>query len=260
LACDGTQCTLTIGALEQSLFTDGVYQWTVTAKNPIGNTPANAPFTFTVNSSGELLVNGGFETSAPKPINALRWKRVTMTSYDVRVCNPAIAHSGTRAYRFRFPVNGVLLNQTRTLQQGVNAPTFGVAGDTLTLSAFVRTNNLSGVARLRLEVTYASGNPQIINIRVPVGTNAYAQLSKPLVLTGHPTSIRVYISALKSRGTFFVDDISLKLTPNTAPIAPQLPPSDDIVPLPLPPAPVTPQTEAPPTDIITRPTLPTDND
>lgn len=256
LVCDGTQCSLTIGAIERALLTDGVYQWNVTAKNPFGNTAASAPFTFTVNTSGELLQNGSFETTAPNPINAARWRRVTMTSYDVRACNATIANSGTCAYRFRFPTNGVLLNQTRTLQQFINAPTFGTAGDTLTLSAFVRTNKLSGVARLRVEVTYATGSPQVINIRIPTGTNAYTQLSRALVLTGQPTSIRVYISGLKSRGAFIVDDVSLKLTPSAAPFVPTPPTdSDGLVPLPLPPAPV-----APPIEGETLPTPVTDND
>lgn len=218
LTCDGTLCVLTIGAAEQALLTDGVYQWTVTANSPIGSTVANnASFTFTVNTTGNLLSNGGFEIAGATGKSAVNWRSKGFSvNNDRRVCNTAertVAFDGNCAFRFRF--NGTLINTNSRLLRQVIRPTYGLAGDTLNLSVMVRANNQTRGGRVELRVVYASGLVERSRVSIPIGTYDYQMRNASLMLTGTPTKIIVEFQPRSSQGVFFVDATVLTLTSGT---------------------------------------------
>lgn len=228
LTCDGTNCTLTIGATEQALLTDGTYQWTVTAKSPLGNTNAsNQPFTFTIDSSGNLLVNGGFETDADNNSMPDNWRlyRTRVVDDDIlteeipagpdsrRVCNGGV-FEGSCA--FRMGKNGYS-NWSQVFVQNIDLPPYGQAGDVLTLTARVRTQNLQNAARMMIVARYSRDNRPRTRVQIPAGTSAYTEYTVNITLTGQPTRIVARFETGENAGFIFIDDVRLTLTPGSAP-------------------------------------------
>ncbi|MCU0496015.1 MAG: hypothetical protein MUF87_01540 [Anaerolineae bacterium] len=228
LTCDGTNCTLTIGVTEQALLTDGTYQWTVTAKSPLGNTNAsNQPFTFTIDSSGNLLVNGGFETDADNNNMPDNWRlyRTRTVDDDIlteeipagpdsrRVCSGSV-FEGSCA--FRMGKNGYS-NWSQIFVQNIDLPPYGQAGDVLTLTARVRTQNLQNAARMMIVARYSRENRPRTRVQIPAGTSAYTEYTVSITLTGQPSRIVARFETGENAGFIFIDDVRLTLAPGSAP-------------------------------------------
>jgi hypothetical protein len=174
--------------------------------------------------SVELLTNGGFEIQGVTPKDAQDWKAKALSvDNDRRICKPAVVAVGACAFRFRF--NGTIVNGNlpRSIRQVLINPAAS-AGDDLTLSAQVSTNGLTSSARLFVKAISANGK-QKLAVNINAGTYAYALIDDTMTLTDTPTKIKVFVQPRSSLGTFFVDEISLLLTPAISPI---------IAPLPLP--------------------------
>lgn len=169
-----------------------------------------------IDGVGNLLYNGSFEIAGTRAKLADGWTgRLLSPTNDRRVCNkpgkPAVAFDQNCAFRFRF--TGTIINtQSRVLIQKILNPTYGAAGDILTLSAQVSARNLVNNARLQLKVKYGPGMRDVARVNITAGTYAYTQISTNLTLTGQPLKIIVAIQPRSTSGTFFVDDVRLELS------------------------------------------------
>nr|MCU0465039.1 hypothetical protein [Anaerolineae bacterium] len=181
----------------------------------------------------DLLLNGGFELGREgQPTLARNWVVVAPSvDNDIRFCKAAPApqiYEGTCAFRFSF--SGTIVNGTsRSLTQTITAPAVS-AGDSLTLTAYVRAANLINRPRLLVRAIYADGTSQRIRINIPEGTYAYTEFTGSVTLTGTPTSIVVIVQPRTSEGLFFVDGMSLVV--NATPPARTSAPDSGLIPLP----------------------------
>jgi hypothetical protein len=241
LVCTEAVCTLVV---DISGLTDGLYSWTVIANNDDGQTEAsNAPFFFEVDSDAISLLSESWEdygSNQPRP----DWVVRRNTGGDRIRCNNNPTQDfgntgdctlqlrdrpGTPNALYRYvlrPVDFEALNLT--------------AGDTLNLSAFIRTfgANNDGGQVVRLFVRYSDRDDQDRKIRqnawltLPAVQTpaAYAEVAESLVLlSSNVELIRVDIreSGLNG-GRFWIDDVELSL------VTAELPAPEELLPLPLP--------------------------
>jgi len=206
--------TITVQAVDD-LIVEGAHIDTVThaTTSADGNYNALIVASVTVNITDndtvgvtELLINGGFETGkAGKPLKAQNWKGTALAKNDRRVCT--VASEGACSFRFRF--KGVIVNGAtpRSLKQVINAPVVGL-GDTLTLSAMVRADGLLKQGRILVKGIYPT-SIQKFSIVILSGTYAFTPQTAFATLTGTPTRILVMVQPRATKGTFFVDALSL---------------------------------------------------
>ncbi|MCU0498469.1 MAG: hypothetical protein MUF87_14050 [Anaerolineae bacterium] len=239
LECTPNVCTYTAPSAVTTVLSSGQYSWTVRAESPAG-TPteaSNGPYVFILNTGAiNILVNGGFEEDI-NPADGLPdgWTFSGLTG-DRRRCNTAtstVALEGNCAFNF---VNAA--GENSAVSQTVNfAPYNLVAGDVLTLSAQVRTRNMTSGAQIRLTVTYANtALPQDrVSVTIPTGTQAYTPLPNgSITLDGIPASVRVQILNNATAGQIFMDDVRLTLT-SGAPVRnphPGMPEIPGLIPMP----------------------------
>jgi hypothetical protein len=124
--------------------------------------------------------------------------------------NLIYAHDGKCA--FRFQSNTV---KARNIQQEV-ALTDAFASQTLNISAFVKTNNLTNGAKVQVMLTYGDEMIQIVNLNMPRGTKPYRKIQKSFELPKDATDARVRIITGTSKGTLLIDDLKLTITDTTA--------------------------------------------
>lgn len=163
-----------------------------------------------ISFNAELLNNAGFEAAGGGNANADSWTRYNADN-DRRVCdqtNLVNVHTGVCAFRFVG-----MAGRTTTLTQVIK-PAVGAAGDSLVLSAFVRAKKLTAqTAVLRIKVVYVDGGKDKVVIRLSGGSYPYQAVSTGLNLTGEVKKLRVQVVMNGGSGRFFVDDVSLMLTP-----------------------------------------------
>jgi hypothetical protein len=228
-------CTLAVGADVQSLLTDGQYSWTVEAENTEGVTEAtNAPYTFTVSTSGvELVINGGFESlgADTKPVID-PWVLKNGSGDKVKCNKPEkpkfFAYTGECAWRFK----GTPGDKAK-LTQNID-PSLVVAGDVLTLSAAITTNVDPGkVAFLKIDyVDPTAGlnndgrDKAVIELTGPTLNQDYEVFSVDLAVLDTPTKVKVMLKGKTESGKIYVDDVSVLAQPTTG--------GGAVLPLPLP--------------------------
>lgn len=167
-----------------------------------------------------LVQNAGFEDKTSMATRPALWTRSYLTASDRRICNvdrdgkPDLiyAHSGKCAFRFKsntVRARGILQYMVLT-----NA----LAGKTLNISAFVRTNNLTSGAKVQVMLTYVNvyEPKQTFNLNIPLGTKPYRKVQKSFVLPKDATSAQVRIVTKTSKGTLLIDDLKMTITASEA--------------------------------------------
>jgi hypothetical protein len=224
--------TVTVTAVDDAVY-EGLHadsiQLAVTSADPAyGLTLPDEAVTI-ADGVSEMLRNGGFETAGAQARYPAQWPRKNLSVKDRRVCGTAPVYEGSCAFRFQFTGP---FNLSRTLRQPFIAPAWGDAGDTLTLSAYVRAGSLRRGAFLRVNVFYTNGTTARLNIPVPNGTYDYTLLTNSITLTRRVSKVVVVaVVTPNATGTLFVDGMSLRYqdgTPLASPVSGALP---------LPPAP-----------------------
>lgn len=148
------------------------------------------------------IVNVGFETAGTAPRFADKWIHNNPET-DRRVCQTGIGRTGLCAYRFR--------PGTRPGQVVQRINSFdGRAGDVLSASAWVRTNNAySGGGVIILRVDYTDGTSERLRLPVPKSLT-YTQIRGELKLKKPVKNVRFIMQrAVTMRGMFLVDDVNL---------------------------------------------------
>jgi large repetitive protein len=169
-----------------------------------GNITDDDPF------PSELLDNGGFETAGATSSVPDRWT-VKNAAGDKRLCKLGKPYTGQCAFKFSGSIGEKAQLSQNVDLSGVTLST----GDTLTLSAFFKGNNLTAKIKFILVVTYA-GNPTPVKSKMTVYRNAvYAQVTLPAMTlsTGGIEAIKVLINHKSTVGNVFIDDVSLIHTP-----------------------------------------------
>lgn len=185
--------------------------FTATA-TPVPPTMTNTPESPTATpepSTMELpLLNPGFEIAGSP---AAGWQGINLRQ-DKRKCNvdgkPPIAHSGECAFRFT-GTSGILSSITQSV-----TVTDSAAGDTLTLSVWVKGKSISTGGKIQALITFEDNTKTKISIPVTPGKYAYTERVKSKAMSGKITSLRVRVSMNGGSGAFFVDDLKLMLTRN----------------------------------------------
>jgi subtilisin family serine protease len=214
LTCDTSVCTLTVGAAEQALLTDGFYSWTVIALSNVDVEASNAPFTFRVNTGDvDLLVNGGFEEAGDSAGDALNWD-VKNKSGDKRKEDPTKAYSGNAFFQFKGKAG-----ENSKLQQKVESnPLFmqvGVGeGDVLNGSVFVNTE-IAAPGKLTIKVKYedatagTNGDGKDKVVIDLAATTGYQEVTASLTAADTVTKLRFVINFKSTSGKMLVDEASL---------------------------------------------------
>jgi hypothetical protein len=153
----------------------------------------------------ELLDNGGFELHTINNKIPDGWT-VKYATTDKVLCKLGKPYAGLCAFAF----SGGVGEKTQLSQMvDLSAVTVG-AGDTLTLSAFLKGNNTTAKTQLYLIVTY-SGNPTPVRYKIIVGRNAtYTLVSLPVMdITATVEKIKVMFKHKSAVGKVLIDDVSL---------------------------------------------------
>ena len=157
--------------------------------------------------------NGSFEGAGIVQTQAEDWNGVNLNPKDIRRCDslesPLNAPNGQCVFQFR----GVNLNtEPRLLTQTLNSTEWALAGNTLRLSAQVRTKNLGAGGRLLLDVVYEDGSTGTALVRIPSGTNPYQRVMVRLPLAMRADSVTITVR-LKTGGNqntrLWVDNVIL---------------------------------------------------
>ncbi len=160
--------------------------------------------------SNNLLTNPSFEAAGATEAEALGWTTRNLRPIDRRWCDTLTASDGGCSFRFRGP--NLTAAQRRLIQTVTANATWGQVGDTLTLSADIRTREWGAASRLMLTVTYTDGTAETAVVRIPAGTNAYQTLTTSLTLT-KPAATATVLVRVKTGGTkqsrLWVDNVVL---------------------------------------------------
>lgn len=192
---------------------------TETATTP-SETPSETP-TETVTATPtpeEMLNNQGFEDPVPgKPVQAKNWIGKNITA-DRRICNneaKGIIHANGGQCAFRFA--GSQRENSQLLQNYKGD--LPVTGDALTLSAYLRGQNVKAGGYLRVVVKYV-GDPvqQKSAISIPTGTYPYTLNTAEPIIIGEGTVkfVKTYVGYKGKGGKFWVDDVSVMREPAAA--------------------------------------------
>lgn len=199
----------------------------VTAAGFSADFPKNSITLFVIPNGAaatELLVNNSFEI-AGETTSAADWAEKNLVK-DKRKCNkagkPPFAHAGNCAFQF----TGTPGVKSSITQQPDGSAI--LAGDTLTLSAWVYAKKLSGAGKVLGKVKFADSTKLKLKLAVAPGSYPYGLLVDSDQAAGTPTGIKVVIKMNNGGGKFFIDGISLGLTP-----AADVPRNADTLPLPL---------------------------
>lgn len=185
---------------------------------------AGAAFAFYANSV-QLVENGTFEQKTGKLPNG--WTAAVTPKSRVKCDTDAvtIAHRGACAFLFVGKAG-----QSSIMSQKTTRPI--QAGDTIRLSAYIKTKNSQGGAALQIVLKYKGQPNQKIKLKAPVGTTGgYEFITKVDTATAEPTSVTVRVSYIGTAGKYWLDDVGVLWLPTLA--ASQT----HWLPLPLPPAP-----------------------
>lgn len=177
-----------------------------------GQLTATATVTINVvNASVELLGNNSFENQGNAQRDASGWFGTNLLNGDRRVCNPNRAYTGNCAFRLSYVGAS---NFVRTIAQSFTTPFTAQPGDNIVVNAYVRANNLTPGASIRVVVRYQDGTRANMSIILPVGTYNYQPFTRTMPLTKPVRRISVqvqYDGKQGNGGVLFVDDVSLKL-------------------------------------------------
>lgn len=175
---------------------------------------------FTLNFYGEAgdaaqdyVVNGDFEADPPGTRIPTGWRASGLTQGD-RLRQNTQTQRFAASGQYAFQMVGRAGKNTR-LRQDIT-PTDLDAGDTLILSAQVRTQNLTTGGRLRLRITYTDDTVETLILPVPRGTGPYTLLADSIVLPRPVKALRLLVMFANPRagGRFWVDDVRVeKVTP-----------------------------------------------
>lgn len=171
----------------------------------------------------DLVVNGGFEVgdvnNTSLPAN---WKAKNIAKDKIK-CNKAdkvIAHSGECAFLFK----GVPGEKGGLVQKP--AVDGLLAGDTLTLHAFVKARKLSlNISNLKLVVKFPTADKVKFTLPLDQNYDDYTELFDTASLTEAPTKVKLTINSRSATGKWWVDDVSLLVNEVL---------TDTLIPLPLP--------------------------
>lgn len=185
----------------------------MTATGFSGNFPANSITLVVIPAGGgeatEVLVNGGFEDAGATSGEALNWTAKDLVK-DKRKCNkdgkPPVAHSGTCAFQFTGTL-GFNSNISQSVDPaGINA------GDTLSLTAWIRGKNITAGGKVMAKVNFGDGSKTKIKFAISPGSYDYTQSIQAKSLTGIPSSVKVVVAMTNGGGKFIIDDASLGVT------------------------------------------------
>lgn len=203
------------------------YHYRVIATNANGDSaPSDMANTTTQECDGsesiELVVNGNFDDNDdPTPKLPDSWVSSGKLAGDKVRTDEAttLSHSAPNMFQFKAKPN----EGTSILFQNIDLAANPLSvGDTLVLSAFV--NQKSAPANLvigKFVIKYNDGSKKTqVKLRMPASkTQGYVQLStEPFVISNaNITKMNVQFYYLHTSGKYFVDDVSLSLTPASAP-------------------------------------------
>lgn len=142
-----------------------------------------------------LLVNGNFEIDADADLIPDFWTPGNFGDKTGIVCN-ATVYQGNCALR---------LTAKSFIRQKVDGAGF-IAGDTLTVRAYVRHKKSTPNGFIRLRVVYVDVPTSVLRIPIPAGNNHYTPLSGSLTLAGTAAKLKL---DLRASGKLFFDSIRL---------------------------------------------------
>lgn len=155
-----------------------------------------------------LLQNSGFEIAGATPKLAENWKPKNLTK-DRRVCNTAdviVAQQGLCAFKFM-----AVAGETSQISQRIENLSIE-AGETVTLSVWVRAKNLSG-ARVKAVVFYDNDSKDVLKLNGLIGTYAYKSFTTNITTAGSIDSAKVVIQMRNGTGKLWIDQVELMAIP-----------------------------------------------
>jgi hypothetical protein len=209
---------------------------TVTSTDPLYNNLVIPALSVTIvdndTASVELLQNGGFETpDASKPSVPDQWSGKQL-SKDKLKCNTAektFAFEGSCAFLFKGGDG-----ENASLQQKPAFEGMVSAGDTLSLSLYIKTKVANAGKVASVKVTYAEpttggdGKDKIeIKLNAPSANGEYQQYLDTLTLADDVANLKVMIRNKNTSGKLLVDSVSLMVSAgaNNVQFAPRNAPS-----------------------------------
>ena len=209
-------CVLTLTESQQALLGEsGVFRWSVTATDGLANILAgNAPFKIYLSSETVLpLLNAGFETQGANAKVALNWRPGNKQKDDIRKCGAGFGANGSNC---SFQLKTTATSKVSVIKQPLEGIFLGQAGDTLTITTYVRQKTVvatKGV--IRVNITYPGNVVSVLRIALPAGgSNTWSPtpVTGSLVLTGSPVKMMVVFMAKKAnKGIIWIDDVQLTL-------------------------------------------------
>nr|MCU0466344.1 hypothetical protein [Anaerolineae bacterium] len=221
LFCDGVLgCTLTLNQTNKDILLNsggGSFRWTAYASDGVALIPAgNSPFRFTLPDGIALpLLNPGFEIRGQNAKFAASWTFINKQGPDRRRCGLGLGANGSNCSLRLAAAPNVPPTIVNQLIRPANPGDFGQRGDTMTLTAYIRRNRIPANAGVvRVVVFYAPGVKDNIRIRLPSGgrdTWEAEPYTASIVLRRAPIRIKVVAVLNGTRGSFYMDDISVTL-------------------------------------------------
>ncbi len=221
-AADADGLTCTVGCLfnltapqKALLSAGGEFRWSVKADD--GSTSvfaANSPFTFNLPTGTLLpLLNPGFETQGANANLAQNWSTGNKQTDDLRKCGAGFGANGSNC---SFQLKTTNSSKISIVKQPLINMFLGNAGDTLTLSVYVRqTLVVATKGIIKIKITYPGDVNVPLKITLPAGgtdTWSATPLTVSTVLTGTPVKYTVSAAVKKAaKGTIWVDDIQVTL-------------------------------------------------
>lgn len=154
----------------------------------------------------ELVSNGSFQAAA-SPRQPMAWNALNLAQGDRVRCND------TNPAGYDDPCAFTFKGQPRQVP-AVLAQRFDVrglnVGDTLTLSAYFRANNLNGNNQVFLTILHeGASTPVHLRMRARAGTYGYELHTLEYLITQPIQNMRVRVRSNAGQGRFFVDQVSV---------------------------------------------------
>jgi hypothetical protein len=204
--------------------------WSASAKLPSKEVlRSNQVFGFMVNenTSGNLLMNGGFEFDTDGDNQPDAWNGKNLSEERIRcnkdkdgdgILDKVYAASGDCAYQFK----GSGVGESSGLDQAINALPFTV-GSSITLDAQVRGTITGSSTKFNLKLTYADGTKGKLKLGLPEGTlDQYTAFeTEPFEVVNTVSAVKFSVKNKSTSGKWYLDDLRLQVVaPSTLQPAP----------------------------------------
>jgi hypothetical protein len=183
----------------------------------VASVPAiNGPYRFSLPEGTPIPVrNFGFEVKGKTARQAKNWTTAKAQSNDRRICGVGNGANGSNCSFTMTTRPGEVRNILRQTLKRSPTLNLGIRGDTLTVSFYVRRNNLGpNTGRVTVTVFNPKGKKQVMFVQLPSGgSNAWetTPYTQSMVLKFRPARLVINASVQGPAGKYWIDDITLTL-------------------------------------------------